>query len=76
MDQVSNKRRRDGSGENDDDHVTKFQKGLKTLKVVKVKEEEKTEADKAFEQAIEELDSFDEDPFGWNKKEEISENNN
>jgi hypothetical protein len=76
MDQVSNKRRRDGSGENDDDHVTKFQKGLKTLKVVKVKEEEKTEADKAFEQAIEELDSFDEDPFGWDKKEEISDNKN
>ena len=76
MDQVSNKRRRDDSGENDDDHVTKFQKGLKTLKVVKVKEEEKTEADKAFDQAIKELDSFDEDPFGWDKKKEISENNN
>jgi hypothetical protein len=76
MDHVSNKRRRDDSVENDDDHVTKFQKGLKTLKVVKVKEEEKTEADKAFEEAIEELDSFDKDPFGWDKKEAISDNSN
>lgn len=68
MDQVPKKRRREDSGEKED-HVTKFQKGLKTLKVVKVKKEEKTEADKAFEQAIEELDSFDENPFGWDKKE-------
>ena len=76
MDHVSNKRRRDDSGENDDDNVTKFQKGLKTLKVVKVKEEDKAKADKAFEEAIEELDSFDKDSFGWDKKEAISDNNN